>query len=172
MFLYREVLGQDFGWLDDVTRAKRPARLQVVLSREHVQCLLTQLEGRNWPMASLLYGAGLRLMECVRLRVKDVDLDYRQIMVRDGKGQRDRATILPESLREPIRNQIEKVRHLHDSDVADGYGEVYLPYALAQKYPKAGYEIGWQYLFPASRRAEDPRSGRSGKGVRSPLDSD
>lgn len=160
VFLYREVLEQEFGWLDDLERAKRPARLPVVLSSEQVRQLLARLEGRNWLMANLLYGSGMRLMECVRLRIKDVDFEYRQITVRDGKGGRDRVTLLPDTLLEPLRIQIEKALALHASDLAAGYGEVYLPHALSRKYPKAGSEPGWQYIFPASTISEDPRSGK------------
>ena len=111
-------------------------------------------------MASLLYGTGMRLMECVRLRIKDVDFDYKQITIRDGKGQKDRVTMLPEMLIDPLRRQIEKAKSVHAEDVAAGYGEVYLPFALERKYPNAGRELGWQYIFPSTKRAEDPRSGK------------
>lgn len=120
--------------------------------------MLSRLDGRDWLMASLLYGAGLRLMECVRLRVKDVDFAMRQLVVRDGKGGRDRMTVLPDKLIAPLELQLEKASALHESDLEQGFGEVYLPYALAQKYPNAPREWSWQYVFPASRRSIDPRS--------------
>ena len=160
LFLYREVLEQDFGWLEGLERAKRPARLPVVLTVAEVRAVLARLNGRHWLMASLLYGSGLRLMECVRLRVKDLDFAYRQITVRDGKGQKDRVTMLPQSLSEPLQQHLEKVKALHEQDLAAGFGEVYLPFALERKYINAGREWGWQYVFPASNRSIDPRSGR------------
>jgi integron integrase len=122
--------------------------------------VLAHLEGRSWLMASLLYGAGLRLMECVRLRIKDIDFQYRQITVRDGKGQKDRVTMLPESSAELLKHQLEKSRILHQHDLAAGYGEVYLPYALDRKYKNANKEWGWQYVFPAAQLSRDPRSGK------------
>ncbi len=160
VFLYREVLGEDLGWMDDLTRAKRPARLPVVLTQAETRALLARLDGRSWIMASLLYGAGLRLMECVRLRVKDVDFEMRQVTVRDGKGQKDRVTMLPQSVAEPLRVHLTKVKALHEEDLEAGFGEVYLPFALERKYRGAPREWGWQYVFPASRRSMDPRSGK------------
>jgi len=121
--------------------------------------LLDHLEGRSWLMASILYGAGLRLMECVRLRVKDVEFSRQEIIIREGKGGKDRVTMLPSSLIAPLQTHLEKVKILHARDLAEGYGDVYLPFALAQKYPNAGREWGWQYVFPASKRSIDPRSG-------------
>jgi integron integrase len=159
LFLYQEVLGQTLEWLDNVERAKRPARLPVVLTRVEVQSVLTHLEGRYWLMASLLYGAGLRLMECARLRVKDVDFAMHQITVRDGKGGKDRVTMLPDALIEPLKTHLEKVKAIHEKDLAAGFGDVYLPFALARKYPRAGREWAWQYVFPAATRSLDPRSG-------------
>ncbi|MGH8612285.1 MAG: integron integrase [Gammaproteobacteria bacterium] len=158
LFLYKEVLGRELEWLDNVQRAKRPARVPVVLTEAEVRALLGQLEGRHWLMASLLYGAGLRLMECVRLRVKDIDFGYAQITVRDGKGEKDRVTMLPVALREKLAQHLERVQALHQKDLREGFGEVYLPYALARKYPRAGREWAWQYVFPASKRSIDPRS--------------
>ena len=122
LFLYREVLTQPLDWLDDIQKAKRSARLPVVLTRTQVGAVLAHLDGRNWLMASLLYGAGLRLMECIRLRVKDVDFDYRQITVRDGKGHKDRRTMLPQSLLDPLKSHLEKARILHKKDVQEGFG--------------------------------------------------
>ena len=160
LFLYREVLDMPVEWLDDIERAKKPKRLPVVFTREEVRALLARLGGDKWLMASLLYGAGLRLMECVRLRVKDVDFARLQITVREGKGNKDRVTMLPPSLAEPLRTQSAKAKALHESDVREGFGHVHLPYALAKKYPNADTEWGWQYVFPALRRSADPRTGR------------
>lgn len=160
LFLYREVLGQPVEWVDDIERAKRPQRLPVVFTREEVSAVLGHLRGEAWLMASLLYGSGLRLMECVRLRVKDVDFAGLQITVRESKGGKDRVTMLPPSLAEPLRRQIERAKVLHEKDVREGYGMVYLPYALARKYPSAGREWCWQYAFPATKRSIDPRTGR------------
>ncbi len=159
LFLYKEALGTDLPWLDGLVRAKRPERMPVVLTVEEVQKLLSCLEGTQWLMVSLLYGTGIRLMECLRLRIKDVDFGYRQILVRDGKGEKDRITMLPERLIEPLRNQMERVRRIHDADLREGFGEVHLPYALARKYPRAGFEWIWQYVFPSKNRSADPEDG-------------
>jgi integron integrase len=160
LFLYKIVLGRPLEWVgDQLVRAKTPERLPTVFSREEACAMLAQLEGPAWLAASLLYGSGLRLMECLRLRVKDIDFGQLHIIVRDGKGQKDRATILPTSLIEPLRRQIDHVRALHQSDLREGFGRVYLPHALAEKYPEADRQPGWQYLFPSSRRAMDPRGG-------------
>ena len=159
LFLYREVLKVNLPWLDDVQRAKKPQRLPVVLTRDEVRALLGQLQGTPWLMAALVYGGGLRLLECLRLRVKDIDFDYRQLVIRDAKGQKDRVTLLPQNLVEPLRTHLARVRSLHGSDLAEGYGCVYLPFALATKYPTAEREWGWQYVFPSTRRSIDPRSG-------------
>lgn len=159
LFLYREVLGREVGWLGDtVKRATRPARLPVVLTPEEALAVLERLEGSFRLMGHLLYGAGLRLMECLRLRVKDVDFGYQQIVVRDGKGARDRVTMLPARVVEPLREHLHRVRQLHQEDVRAGFGRVWLPEALARKYPAADREWGWQYLFPAARRSRDPRA--------------
>ena len=158
IFLFKDVLEQPFGWLDDLERAKKPLRIPVVLSRQEVRALFAHLEGTYWLIASLLYGAGLRLMECVRLRVKDVDFHYCQIMIRDGKGQKDRVSMLPENLVNPMRNHLARVRILHQSDLNQGFGTVYLPDALSRKYPSAEKEWGWQYVFPAAKISVDPRS--------------
>jgi integron integrase len=159
LFLYKEALGADLPWLDGLVRAKRPERMPVVLTVEEVQKLLSCLEGTQWLMVSLLYGTGIRLMECLRLRIKDVDFGYRQILVGDGKGEKDRITMLPERLIEPLRNQMERVRRIHDADLREGFGEVHLPYALARKYPRAGFEWNWQYVFPSKNRSADPEDG-------------
>lgn len=159
LFLYREVLGLQLPWMEDVVRAKRTRRLPVVLSKGEVAVVLRHLAGRDWLMASLLYGSGLRLMECVRLRIKDVDLQRNEITVREGKGAKDRRTVLPASLREALRLQIETARVQHARDLDVGFGEVWLPHALAKKYPNAAKQLAWQYLFPATRRSKDPRDG-------------
>lgn len=157
LFLYRDVLAIELPWMESVVRAKRARKLPVVLSRAEVQRLLAQMDGRSWLMASLLYGAGLRLLEVLRLRVKDVDFDRGEITVRDGKGAKDRRTVLPLALVQPLKLEVERVRSLHGMDVAAGFGAVWLPHALARKYPKAPTEFGWQYMFPALRRSIDPR---------------
>ena len=161
LFLFKQVLKRDISWLDDVIKAKKPKKLPLVFSKDEAKKVLLQLEGTKWIMASALYGSGLRLMECIRLRTKDIDFSYKQITVRDGKGQNDRVTMLPQPLIEPLQRHLEKVRHLHDQDKREGYGEVYLPYALARKYPNAGREFCWQYVFPASKLSIDPRSGKT-----------
>ena len=160
LFLYREVLDQPVEWVEDVVRAKRPKKLPVVFTREEVKAVLGHLRGEAWLMASLLYGSGLRLMECVRLRVKDLDFARLQITVREGKGDKDRVTMLPPSLVGPLHRQLERAKALHEMDVRESFGRVYLPHALARKYTNADREWCWQYVFPASRRSVDPRSGR------------
>jgi integron integrase len=160
LFLYKEVLKQEIGWLDQVERAKKPARLPVVLSRQEVMRVLDRMRGTPKLMAGLLYGSGLRLMECVRLRVKDIDFAYAQIVVRDGKGAKDRVTMLPLDLASPMERHLANVKLQHERDLEDGYGAVHLPYALERKFPRAHREWAWQYVFPSSRIARDPRSGR------------
>ncbi len=159
LFLYREVLEQDLPWLENVEQAKTPKRLPVVLTEHEVQALLARLKGTHWLVASLLYGSGLRIMEALRLRVKDVEFSRSEILVREGKGFKDRVTMLPGVLAAPLMEHLGKVRDLHRQDVEEGYGEVYLPYALDRKYPNAGREWGWQYVFPSKNRSVDPRSG-------------
>jgi integrase len=133
--------------------------LPVVLTRDEVRALLAQMQGTTWLMAALVYGGELRLMECLRLRVKDIDFEYRQLVIRDAKGQKDRVTLLPQNLFEPLRNHLVRVRALQENDLREGDGCVYLPFALAQKYPTAERGWGWQYVFPSTRRSIDPRSG-------------
>ena len=159
LFLYRSVLQIKLPWLDEIQRAKKPQHLPVVFTREEVRALLAQMQGTLWLMAMLTYGCGFRLLECLRLRVKDLDFQYRQILVRDAKGQKDRVTVLPGSLIEPLRTHLSRVRSLHEADLRDGFGRVHLPHALASKYPNADREWAWQYVFPSSRRSIDPRSG-------------
>lgn len=159
LFLYRDVLGLDLPWLDNITRAKAPRRLPVVLDRSEVRTVLQQLDGREWLMASLLYGTGMRLMECVRMRIKDVDFLRHEIIIRNGKGAKDRVTMLPRSLSEALQRQVERAEAAHQLDRREGFGLVWLPKALSRKYPNAASEIGWQFVFPASKRSIDPRSG-------------
>ena len=159
LFLYREVLAIELPWMENVVRAKRPRRLPVVLSRGEVQALLMRLDGRTWVLASLLYGTGMRLMECLRLRVKDVDFARNEVTVRNGKGGKDRRTVLPTSLLEPLQREVERARSLHAEDLLAGFGAVWLPHALARKYPAAPREFGWQYVFPSAHRSVDPRDG-------------
>ena len=146
-------------WLDGLDRVKRPVCLPVVLSQAEVRALLAQLHGMKWLIASLLYGAGLRLRECLLLRVKDVDFSYRQILVREGKGSKDRITMLPEAAIQPLHVHLGKVHNLHRRDLAEGYGEVWLPDALSRKYPRAASEWGWQFVFPSKNRSVDPETG-------------
>jgi integron integrase len=160
VFLYEQVLGEPLGTIGDFTRAKRPRRPPVVLTREEVNRLLDALTSTSRLMAGLLYGSGLRLMECVRLRVKDVDFAQHQIVVRDGKGQKDRVTILPQRFQQPLREHLTRVKEQHDKDLAADFGRVYLWPALERKYPNAAREWIWQYVFPSSRLSVDPRSGK------------
>ncbi|OGO47220.1 MAG: integrase [Chloroflexi bacterium RBG_16_63_12] len=160
IFLYREVLRLDLPWLDGVVRAKRPARLPLVLSREEAGALLQELQGTERIMASLLYGAGLRLLECCRLRVKDLDFARRELTVREGKGAKDRMAPLPQKLAPPLAAHLERVRRQHAEDLRAGAGSVELPFALERKYPTAPWEWGWQWVFPATRFYTDPGSGR------------
>jgi integron integrase len=159
LFLYREVLGIELPWLDKVAHAKRPARLPTVLTRNEVARVLARLRGVHSLIGGLLYGAGLRIMECVRLRVQDVDFDRRQILVRNGKGFKDRLTMLPDRAVPAVHDQLDFARDLHRRDLNDGSGEVWLPYALARKWPSAGREWRWQYVFPAEACSHDPRNG-------------
>jgi integron integrase len=159
LFMYKEVLGQPLPWLEEVEHAKRPMRRPTVLTEDEVRRLLARMRGTKWAMASLLYGAGLRLRECLKLRVKDIDFGYRQILVRDGKGAKDRVTMLPGSLVEPLQAHLVQVRALHERDLADGCGDVELPDAIARKYPRAPYEWGWKFVFPSDSRSVDPRTG-------------
>ncbi|MCJ7550789.1 MAG: integron integrase [Anaerolineae bacterium] len=159
LFLYRMVLHTDLDGSIDAARAKKPARLPTVLTKVEVRQVIGAMSGLHRLLAQLLYGSGLRLMECLRLRVKDVDFEMRQITVRDGKGACDRITMLPESLCAPLREHLLGVKRLHAEDLAHGHGCVYLPDALERKYPNACIEWGWQYSFPSTRIAKDPRSG-------------
>lgn len=159
LFLYKQVLQIELPWMDGVIRARRPQRLPVVLTREEVASVLAQLDGTLWLIASLLYGSGMRLMEVLRLRVKDVEFARLEILIRDGKGQKDRVTMLPRKLAAPLELHLQRVRALHEQDLREGYGRANLPHALARKYPNAAAEWGWQFVFPSVNRSEDPRSG-------------
>ena len=160
LFLYKEVLKHEIGWLEKVERAKKPPKLPVVLSRGEVKEIFRHLHGVPKLMAGLLYGSGLRLMECVRLRIKDIDFALAQITVRDAKGGKDRVTMLPLNLSEPLRRHLSRVKAQHEQDVEDGFGSVHLPFSLARKSPNAAGEWAWQYVFPSSRLSIDPRSGQ------------
>ncbi len=160
-FLYRDVLEQPLGKIPGYVRAKRPQQLPTVLAPAEVGALLDRLQGTTRLMAALLYGTGMRLTECVRLRVKDVDFSYRQITVRQGKGGKDRVVPLPDRLAAGLREQLAAVASTHAEDLHRGFGSVCLPTALARKYPNAAREPGWQYLFPSGRLSVDPRSGQT-----------
>ncbi len=159
LFLYRDVLGAKLQGLETTERAKRPERLPQVLSAGEVRAVLSHLRGRMLTMASLLYGSGLRLLECARLRIKDIDFERSEITVRDGKGRKDRVTVLPARVAARLRAHIEKVRRLHDGDLLVGAGHVAMPDALARKYPSASREWAWQWVFPAARLYADPATG-------------
>ncbi|MGQ0734533.1 MAG: integron integrase [Acidobacteriota bacterium] len=159
LFLFEVVLGQRLGWMNDIVRAQRPVRLPVVLSREEVGLLLERLRGPVWLMASLMYGAGLRLLECAELRVKDLHLARGELTVRDGKGGKDRVTMLPATLKGPLLEHLARVQRQHVADLAAGRGAVALPGALRAKYPRAPFEWGWQWVFPATRFYVDQTTG-------------
>jgi integron integrase len=159
VFLYRQVLQLEVGWIDNVVRAKQPQRLPVVLQKHEVKALLEALEGVHWIMGHLLYGAGLRLMECLRLRVKDIDCSANHLVVREGKGNKDRLTILPLAVEAALVAHLARVRELHQHGLAQGFGSVYLPDALHRKYPHAPKEWGWQWVFPASSHYTERSTG-------------
>jgi integron integrase len=159
LFLYREVLGVEVPWLNSVISAKMSRRLPVVLTEREVRAVLLQLSGVNGLLVSLLYGTGMRLLEALRLRIKDVEFERREVVIRAGKGNKDRVSVLPENLIAPLQQQIAKVRALHQKDLDAGYGEVWLPDALARKFPRAGAALGWQFAFPSPVRSVDLRSG-------------
>ena len=163
LFLYREILKIELPWLDNVVKAKRPQRMPVVLTREEVQAVLSHLDGTSGLILRLAYGTGMRILETARVRIKDIDFARHEVMVRDGKGFKDRVTMLPESLSLPLREHLVRVRALHARDIEAGFGRVYLPYALERKYPSAASDWVWQYIFPSQRRSVDPRSGKEGR---------
>ncbi len=160
LFLYRHVLHQDLPWLDDVVRAKRPRHLPIVLSRDEVRAVVGELRGTPRLMVTLLYGSGLRLLECCRLRVQDIDFTANQIVVRDGKGAKDRVTVLPAGATTPLIQHLQRMKRQHDVDLARGAGWVELPWALGRKYPNAGREWPWQWVFPATRFYVDRETGQ------------
>jgi len=160
LFLYKEVLKQEIGWLDNVERARKPSKLPVVLSHAEMKRVFAHLHGVPKLMAGLLYGSGLRLMECMRLWVKDVDFELAQITVRDAKGGRDRIRMLPINLAEPLRRHLVRIKAQHEQDLKDGFGSVHSPFALARKFPKSAREWAWQYVFPSSRISVDPCTGK------------
>lgn len=159
LFLYKNVLELDLPWLDNIVSAKPSQHLPTVLTAREVRLLLQGTSGTMGLVSSLLYGTGMRLMECLRLRIKDVELERREIVIRQGKGSKDRVTMLPENLLRPLKDHLARVKQLHDRDIAEGFGDVYLPDALATKYPKAPWQWGWQWVFPSRVRSVDPRSG-------------
>ena len=159
LFLYRQVLNVELPWLDNIVRATRPKKLPVVLTPEEARAVIAHMPDVYWLIGNLLYGSGLRLMEALRLRVKDVDFDCRQIVVRDGKGKKDRVTMLPETVAEPLRQHLARVRAQHEYAMQQGWAGVELPFALERKYPRAHLDWAWQYVFPAARPSVDPRSG-------------
>ncbi len=160
VFLYKQVLNVDLGDFGHMERAKKPERLPTVMSRDEAGRILSSMDGIHQLMAKLLYGCGLRLMECVRLRVKDIDFDQNHLIVRDGKGMKDRSTMLPDQLKPYLLEHLERVKTTHEQDLNKGYGEVFLPFALERKYPNAAHEWGWQYVFPSGKISKDPRSGK------------
>jgi integron integrase len=161
LFLYQQVLGRELEWLGDLVHAKRPKQVPVVLGRQETRDLLARLQGPAWLVCALLYGGGLRLLEALQLRVKDVDLDRREVVVRRGKGAKDRRTVLPGSLVDPLRSHLAAVKAMHEADLAAGAGSVALPEALERKYPSAPREWGWQWIFPATRHYLDRATGEA-----------
>jgi integron integrase len=158
LFLFREVINSELPWLDGIVGARKTQRLPVVLSVDEVDAVLGRMRGSSGLVAKLLYGSGLRILECLRLRVKDIDFTRHEILIRDGKGAKDRVTMLPQSLAGPLKRHLERVRDLHTEDLAAGSGSVYLPYALDRKYSNASTQWAWQYVFPSARLSKDPRS--------------
>jgi integron integrase len=163
LFLYRHVLDREIGDLGEVIRARKPKRLPVVMTHEEAKAVLGQLRGDKWLMASLLYGAGLRLMECLRLRIQDLDFACNEITVRDGKGAQDRSTMLPLSLVAPLRKHLEEVKALHEQDLSEGWGRVQMPHALDRKYPNAAADWRWQWVFPQESRWKNTKTGQQGR---------
>lgn len=159
LFLYRHVLEFELEWMNNVVRARRERRIPVVFTQKEARTVIAHLRDKYWLMGSLMYGAGLRVMECLRLRVKDLDLNYRQITVHDGKGRKDRRTLLPDAVAARLEEQLIVVRGIYEKDIDDGCAGVSLPYALSRKYPKAGNEWGWQYVFPSANRSKSPYTG-------------
>lgn len=163
LFLYRHVLGREVGDLGDVIRARKPVRLPVVMTRDEVKSVLHNLTGDKWLIASMMYGGGLRLMECLRLRVQDIDFQKQYITVRDGKGNKDRVTMLPASVKDRLTEHLQQVKKIHENDIRQGYGRVMLPDALARKYRHADREWGWQWVFPQEKLWRNETTGERGR---------
>jgi integron integrase len=163
LFLYRKVIDREVGQLGEVVRARKPKRLPVVMSRAEVKALLANIHGDRWLMVSLLYGAGLRLMECLQLRVQNIDFEKRELLIRDGKGAKDRRSVLPASLVEPLQEHLHRVKKLHAKDLADGWGRVLMPDALDRKYPNAPADWRWQWVFPQENRWKNHKTGEEGR---------
>jgi integron integrase len=163
LFLYRHVIGRQVGDLGEVIRARKPMRLPAVMTRQEVKSVLANLTGDKWLMASLMYGAGLRLMECLRLRVQDIDFERNEILVRDGKGAKDRITMLPVTLKAPLQEHLKKVKAIHEKDLAEGWGRVQLPDAVDRKYPNAPKDWRWQWTFPQENRWVNPQTKEQGR---------
>ncbi|MEA1865700.1 MAG: integron integrase [Euryarchaeota archaeon] len=163
LFLYRHVLGRPIGDLGEVIRARKPNRLPVVMTRDEVKAVLGHLTGDKWLMASLLYGSGLRLMECLRLRVQDIDFSRNEITVRDGKGAKDRVTMLPQSLKKQLQDHLRRVKAIHGQDLNDGCGRVQMPNALDRKYINASTDWRWQWVFPQENRWKNPKASEEGR---------
>ena len=163
LFLYRHVMGRAVGDLGEVIRARKPERLPVVMAREEVKAVLANLTGEKWLIAAIMYGAGLRLMECLRLRVQDIDFSRNEILVRDGKGAKDRITMLPEPPKVPLQDHLKQIKALHQQDVAEGWGRVLLPHALDRKYPNAPKEWRWQWVFPQEHRWVNGKTKEQGR---------
>ncbi len=161
LFLYKEILETDLPWLDKVEQARAPKRLPVVLTQAEVQKILANLDGTHHLVVSLLYGTGMRILEALRLRVKDIDFARKEILIRDGKGYKDRVTMLPVSLVKPLQAHLKRVKALHEKDLSEGFGAVYLPYALNKKFPYAERDWAWQYVFPSAKLSVDPRSNET-----------
>ena len=163
LFLYKHVLKRNVGEMPGLIRARKAERLPVVMTGSEVRAVLAELSDEQWLMASLMYGAGLRLSECLRLRVQDIDFSANEILVRDGKGAKDRVTMLPSTLKGPLQSQLRKANAVHDRDLADGWGRVLLPESLERKYPYAAVQWKWQWVFPQERRWRDPKTGVQGR---------
>lgn len=163
VFLYKHVLKIPIGDFSDFSRAKRPENLPTVLTRNEVQILLNNLKGDHFLIANILYGSGLRLKECLRLRVQDIDFNQKLIIVKDGKGGKDRRTMLPKNVKQMLTSHLKRIKRIHVQDINDGFGDVFLPYALNRKYPHAARDFSWQYIFPSSTISKDPRSKRMGR---------
>jgi integron integrase len=163
LFLYRYVIGREVGDLGEVIRARKPTRLPIVMTRDEVKAVMANLAGDKWLTAALIYGAGLRLMECLHLRVQDIDFSRNEILVRDGKGAKDRITMLPESLKKPLHEHLQRVRTIHEKDLSGGWGRVLMPNALDRKYPNAPAEWRWQWVFPQENRWINTQTGQEGR---------